>query len=216
MSTPKNSSHANALSAVDIAINNAKQRKATRTGVPADLNVGSPVAASVANKRPRLSGEEKAARTAQKDLDRAAAKEARVAKRAEKQALRQANKHPAHMSKVAKAYAKLPLLGELATSLFGDITANFTRDQVTALALHLQHFNRVKATERALNQRVSTGASVTVVGGDPRYVGKTGTVTKAQRIRCYVSVDGVSKPIYMFTSDVEVAATDEAATGTEG
>ena len=85
------------------------------------------------------------------------------------------------------------------------------------LALHLQHFNRVKATERALGQRVVQGTSVRIVAGDPRFIGLSGTVVKAQRIRCYVEVPGIKKPVYLFTSDVEVQSTSaQASTGTDG
>lgn len=206
MKPTKSNPTADGISAIDAAIANAKARRATKTGTPVTASDATVSPATTAAKRPRLTDEEKTARAAQKDVERAAAKTARDAKRAAKKAQKDADRKPAHMSKVDKAFAKLPVLGELATSMFGDITANFSRDQVAALALHLQHFNRVKATERALNQKVEAGATVTIVGGDPRYVGKTATVTKAQRIRCYVSIEGVAKPVYLFTSDVEVQA----------
>jgi hypothetical protein len=84
------------------------------------------------------------------------------------------------------------------------------------LALHIQHFNRVKATERALDQRVVQGTPVRIIGGDPKFMGMTGTVTKAQRIRCYVTVPGAKREVYLFTSDVEVLEAVQSATGTEG
>jgi hypothetical protein len=46
-------------------------------------------------------------------------------------------------------------------------------------------------------------------------VGQTGTVSKAQRIRCYVEIPGVNKPVYLFTSDVETIS-EIVATGTNG
>ena len=99
---------------------------------------------------------------------------------------------------------------------FNEVTTNFSAEQITALALHLQHFNRVKATERALNQKIEAGMSVRIIGGDPKYIGMTGTVSKAQRIRCYVEVPGIKKPVYLFTSDVEPSREAPAATGTDG
>ena len=86
---------------------------------------------------------------------------------------------------------------------FNEVVANFSREQVTALALHLQHFNRVKATERALDQKVVQGMDVRIVGGDPKFVGMTGSVIRSQRIRCYVAIPGVKREVYLFTSDVE-------------
>jgi hypothetical protein len=61
------------------------------------------------------------------------------------------------------------------------------------------------------SNKVEAGNTVTIISGDARYVGKTGTVSKAQRIRCYVEIPGVSKPVYLFTSDVEVMAAAEQA-----
>ena len=38
----------------------------------------------------------------------------------------------------------------------------------------------------------------------------TGVVFKAQRIRCYVTLEGVSKPVYLFTSDVSPVAAESS------
>jgi hypothetical protein len=43
----------------------------------------------------------------------------------------------------------------------------------------------------------------------------TGSVTKAQRIRCYVTVPGVKREVYCFTSDIEVLEATQALTGTD-
>ena len=110
------------------------------------------------------------------------------------------------MSKVEKAGARLPALEDAAQRMFNDVTANCTQAQVAALAVHLQFFNRTQATTRALTQKVAIGDTVTIMGGDPRFIGLTGTVSRSQRIRCYVTVEGVNKEIYLFTSDVEVQA----------
>lgn len=160
--------------------------------------------------RPRLSAEEKLARDAARTAEQAEKKANRDAARLAKAEAKKASAKPAHMSKVEKAANKLPSLDDSASSLFGEITVNYTRDQITALAAHLTHFNRMQATERALGQKVKTGDSVRITGGDARFVGKTGTVAKAQRIRCYVTVEGVAKDVYLFTSDVEVLSSESA------
>ncbi len=212
------------VSAIDKALAAAKQRKAKREGsTSTDATTETPKAAKAPKaekaatpKRPRLTDEEKAARQATKDAERAEKKAARDAARAAKKAEREASKQPAHMRKVMKAAEKLGTLGENAQLIFNDATANLTAAELATLALHIQHFNRVKATERALNQVIENGQQVRIVGGDPRFIGKTGTVSKAQRIRCYVTVEGVKKDVYLFTSDVEVvseAASSAAAAG---
>lgn len=189
---------------IDAAINEARSKKGAK----------SPQEATEA-KRPRLSEEEKKVRDEQRAVERAAAKANRDSVRAAKKLEKESARKPAHMSKVSKAAERLPELSPTALELFTDATANLDASTIAALAAHLQHFNRTKATERALNQKVGEGDTVKVVSGDPRFIGKTGTVTKAQRIRCYVNVDETKKPIYLFTSDVEVVtvAAPKAANG---
>jgi hypothetical protein len=116
------------------------------------------------------------------------------------------------MKKIETAASKLPTINTATQRLFDEITTNLSAEQVTALALHLQHFTRTKATERALCQRVVAGAKVRIVGGDPRFIGKFGTVDRAQRIRCYVNVSDAKRPVYLFTSDVEVLQIQEPLT----
>jgi len=186
------------MSELDKAIAAAKARKAQKaTGAPA-------TATGSTEKVTKKNDAEKA----QKLAERKAAQERRATERAEKRAaallLREASRKPAHMSKVEKAAAKLPGLTPEADLVFNDIITNFGRAQVAALAAHLEFFNRKSATERALAQKLEVGSVVRIVSGDPRYVGKTGVVSRAQRIRCYVEVDGLDKPCYLFTSDVEV------------
>ena len=193
------------VSKIDAAIADAKARKAARKS--SDSETG--------EKKTKLSAEEKAARDQAKEQERSAKKAEREAARAAKRAEREQGRKPAHMSKVEKAAARLPSLAQAAQEAFNSATVNLSADQVSALAAHLSHFNRVRATERALGQKVEAGDSVRIVGGEARFVGKTGTVSKAQRIRCYVEIEGFKKPVYLFTSDVEkvVAA---ARTGTAG
>lgn len=201
---------------VDAALKAALARKAAKAA-------GGAKTAAPSAKPAKATDAEREAKKAQIEADRKARKEAKEAERAEKLALAQANRKPAHMSKVEKAAERLPRLEGTAEHLFTDATANLSRDQVTALALHLQHFNRAQATERALTAKLEVGANVRITGGDPRFIGLTGELSKVQRIRCYCTVPGLDRDVYLFTSDVEVLAaetedSEEApeATGTEG
>jgi len=202
------------LNAIDAAIAAAQARKNAKdaaAGKPAKVK-GEKVAKEPKEpKRPRLTDEEKTARQVAKDEERAARKVARDAARAEKRAEKEANRKAPHMSKVEKARAKLPALTAEAEVMFQEIVTNAPAAQVAALALHLAYFNRVQATQRALTQKLTAGDSVRIVGGDPRFIGMTGTVNKVQRIRCYCDVPGMSKPIYLFTSDVEVIESEATA-----
>jgi hypothetical protein len=168
----------------------------------------------------------RAAKNAEREIAKAAKKAAREAKKAEKAAVK-AGKAPAHMSKVAKAAAKLPALGPDAQATLDSATAGLQLGQLSALAEHIRHFVRVKSTEQALGAKLSVGQVVQIINGNPRFIGSTATVMKAQRIRCYVEVPGYDKKVYLFTSDVvpldatEATLVDEpaapaAGTGTEG
>lgn len=195
---------------IDKAIAVAQARKAARGEKPAETTEPTQGKAA-APRRPRLSDEEKQARDAAKAEQQATAKAARAAARAEKQAAKAATRRPAHLAKVKRAAELLAPLGQAATLLFNEATANLTASELASLASHIVQFNREKATIRALSVRLTVGQRVRIVGGDPRLVGKEGTVTKAQRIRAYVQVDGASKPTYVFTSDVEPIAAQAAA-----
>jgi hypothetical protein len=144
-------------------------------------------------------------RKAEREASMSTRKAEREARKAAK-AAEEADKRPVHMAKVVRAASKLPQLSTDASDAFAALTTKLATDQIAALALHLQHHNRVAATQNALAVRMTTGTAVRIVGGDPRFIGKTGVVSKAQRIRCYVAVDGVAKPVYCFTSDVSTVA----------
>lgn len=154
-----------------------------------------------------LSPEEKASAAAAK----VAARETRAAERAaarEARVVARANRGPAHLKKVAKAAALLPVLSESGTDFLNSVRDRLDAAQQLALAAHIQHLVRVDRTTSAATVRATlkVGDRVRIVGGDPRYVGVEGTVTKAQRIRCFVEVPGKSKPLYLFTSDCEPVA----------
>lgn len=198
------------LSGVDAAIAAAKSRRSKRASDAGETN-RAPAEKAERKPRTKLTDEQKAERTAAKDAEKAQKKAAREARKAAKAAEKAAARKPAHMAKVQRAADRLPSLSERAGSIYNEITANLSRDQVAALALHLTHFNRVMATTNALAVKIEAGMQVTIVGGDPRFVGKTGTVEKAQRIRCYVNVEGFKKPVYLFTSDVSPVEGSQAA-----
>ena len=190
------------LSAIDKALSAAKARKASREGSPVMVDKQDDATKAAA----------RAAKLAEREAKKQAAAVAREARRAAKAAT---PKGPAHMKKLDRAASRLPELNNEMRLTFNEVTSNFSAEQITALALHLQHFNRVKATERALGQRVTSGQEVRIISGDPKYVGLTGTVSKAQRIRCYVTIPGFKRDAYCFTSDVEIVA-QAAKTGTHG
>lgn len=206
------------ISAIDKAIAAAQARKAAKAagGMVSTNDIGNfelPMAKSKVTKEraPKVTAEQRAAKNAEREVarnQRKAERDAqRTARKAEKEATR-GGKTP-HMSKVEKAAAGLPALDSSIELTFNEITANFTAAQISALAAHLQHFNRVKATERALNRTLQAGDTVRIVSGAAKFIGMVGTVSKAQRIRCYVEVPGVRKPIYLFTSDVELSESNE-------
>jgi hypothetical protein len=200
----------NKLSAIDKALAAAKARKAARQASEspgADAPVKEPAA-----KKETQPDFAKAQRTEALNAARVEAKKLRDAEREARRAAKAvAPKGPVHMKKIAKAASKLPALAESVQRIFDEVTTNFSAEQVTALALHLQHFNRTKATERALGQRVEAGSNVRIIGGDPKFIGKLGTVDRAQRIRCYVNIPGFKRPVYLFTSDVELVEIQDAA-----
>ena len=200
------------LSAIDKALAAAKARKAAKEGTTDQESTE----VSVATPKAKISDAEKAQRLADRAAKQAQLKAEREARKAEKAAAKASGK-PAHMKKIDRAASKLPSLNGSALFTFNEITTNFSAEQINAISLHLQHFNRVKSTERALGQKLEAGMSVKIVSGDPKYVGMTGTVSKAQRIRCYVTVPGMKRDVYCFTSDVELQRqTVQASTGTEG
>jgi hypothetical protein len=225
------------ISKIDAAIAAAKARKAAREAALQDTSPtsqdpvviepgdGSDVSSSYELTDADKRQSNRAAKKAMILADREARRAAKAAERSTKKETKVAQRTgPAHMSKVDKAAAKLPTLLDETKQLFNDITQQLHADQVTALVLHLQHHNRVNATQRALTAKVETGTAVRIVGGDPKFIGRTGVVFKAQRIRCYVTVPGVNRPVYLFTSDVTPVEletvtsipTPTESTGTDG
>jgi len=201
----------NKLSKIDAAIAAAKARKAAREAL--EGNEAAP--ATKANKVPKITAEERAAKKEAILVERAVRQAAKAAERESKREQKQPRQKVAHMSKVERAASKLPALQPNVLQGYNDIITNFSADQISALALWLQHYNRVSATQKALTAKVEIGDTVTIIGGDPKWFGKTGRIVEARRIRCFVEVEGANKPVYLFTSDVKLA-TPDVVTGTEG
>lgn len=201
------------LSAIERALAAAKARKAAKdasdtpdTDRPTTSTPSKPkleakvkvVPSDRAEKQARLA-EERKARIEARAAKTAANAEARKQKRAEQVATR----GPAHMKKVDKAAAKLPKLNETTAKAFADLTSSASPDQLSALALHIQHHNRVAATQRSATVKLQPGDTVKIIGGEPRFLGLTGTIEQARNIRCFVRVDGRKAPVYLFSADVE-------------
>lgn len=183
------------MSAIDAAIAKAKARAAARSSGEAKEG------------KLKVSPEER-------EASRAAAKAERERLKAEKAAKKTGA--PVHMSKVEKAASRLPSLGEVAKGLFEEATRTLNSEQLTAISLHFQHFNRVNATVAAVSAApLKVGQVVRIAGGDPKFIGMTGHLEKVQRIRCYVRVPGVNRSVYCFTSDVSPIAEEGVAVSTD-
>jgi hypothetical protein len=182
---------------IDKAVNAAAARKAAKAAkAPTTTDAAAPA-------KPKLTPEERAARVQARAEEAAAKKAERDAARAAKKAEQEANRTVPHLSKVNRAAEKLGAMSESATLLFNEATANLTAADITVLAAHLNHHNRAAATVLATEANVNVGDTVRITGGDPRFIGQEGTITRSARIRCYVDV-GAEKPVYAFSSDVMV------------
>lgn len=165
-------------------------------------NVDKAINAAKANRTKRVSDPAREAKKAAQVAEREQKRIERENRRAEKAAERANRK--VHMAKVERAGSLLPTMSDRAQSLFQEITASLPRDQVSALAQHLNHFNRIHATTSAATTQLDVGTQVRITSSDSRYFGRVGTISKAQRIRCFVQLEGVEKPVYLYNSDVEL------------
>lgn len=200
------------LTEIDKALQAAKQRQAIKQGMAsADGTVPTSRPVIVAGPaKQKLTEADKQAKIDARNVEREERKVAKDAERAAKKAATIATTKPAHMRKVEKAAEKLPALGQAALLLFSEASTNLPQSELAGLANHILHFNRVQATERALGQKLSVGQTVLITESqDSRFLGKTGTIDKVQRIRCYVKVEGFNKPAYLFTSGVKVIEPEE-------
>lgn len=214
------------MSAIDRALAAAKARKAAKEA--AGLVEDAPAPKAKKEPKPKAAKEPKVKVAKELDPAKAAAREAKAAERATakaeklaqleadrtaRRAIREAKAAersakavvPAHMKKVERAKAKLPQLNEEMQKEFSAIVSNFGIHQLEALAMHLQLHTRTEKTVRAAKGGpLPVGATVTIFGGDPRYIGKTGKVVTSQKLRATVAVDGAKKPVYIYTSEAKV------------
>lgn len=142
------------------------------------------------------------------EKEQAKAEKARI--RAEKKAEKEANRPPKHQAKLDRARKQLPELNDAEQSIFDRLVHEFPLRQLEKISAHLNFYVRQEQTRNAVatDGEVTVGQTVRIRSGNTRHMGKVGVVTRAQRIRCYVSVPNVDKEIYLFTSDVE-PVTDE-------
>jgi hypothetical protein len=207
-------SKASKLSAIDRALELAKQRAAmaaaTRAGLeeaPAKPKVKIEREPKVVDLEAKAAKDaERAAAKAKMDAERSERRAAADAKRAEAKAERSAKQSahgPVHMKKVDKAASKLPALSEAAQTKLNELKLELSNIDMTALALHMQHHVRVAATSAAHGRKFTNGQRVRIVGGDPRFIDQVGIIDQARNIRCFVNVEGAKKPVYVFTSDIE-------------
>lgn len=137
------------------------------------------------------------------DDDKAVKKAERARLKAERLAARPAK----HTAKLITAKNKLPLLSDGLTEDLNDLTGRLTTDELESLSSHLAFIARQRRTVAAVDVTVTVGQVVRIIGGEHRYLNKVGEVVKANRIRCYVEVEG--KKLYLFTSDVSSIVDEE-------
>lgn len=208
----------NKLSAIDRALAAAQARKALKVNTDTDM-ASAPVVKPKVKDKPKVDSVDKVAEKAAKEALREASRLERAKEREERRAAKEAdkaNKGTAHMKKVARAASKLPQLSDPARTILDEISTNLGRVDQAALALHIQHFIRVKATEMSSGRRYQNGQRVRIVAGDLKYIGAIGTIESARPLRCFVNVPGAKKPIYVFTSELEPVEDAAVRTGTEG
>ena len=128
------------------------------------------------------------------------------AKRVKKE--RPVRSQPAHMAKIEKILGSLPVLFGDAKTVYVAANQLSTADLNNLLA-HISVAIRqrgvlalAESTANGTTAALAVGDTVRVVSGQPRFVGQVGKVTKMQRIRCYVQLEGQDKPTYLFISDV--------------
>lgn len=214
VSAQSDQSISNIDAATNAALAAAQARKnAKKSGTAAGSTPeGQP--AGEAKKRTVKTPEQRLEEAKQREEDRAARKAKRIEERDARWAAKPAPE-PAHMKKVAKAAERLPALDEVTQSFLDDAKANFSPAQLEALSAHIAHFCRASATADASKAKLAEGQTVKIMkGASAKYIGAVGTVSKVQRIRCFVTLPGQEKPIYLFSSDVEpceAPAADSAA-----
>lgn len=154
---------------------------------------------------------------ATKDAERAASKKERDDKREKEKTERIAKREAAKAAKAAKPGREVPAHMAKVTAFRNTLpTPNADVEMVLKAAEELStgdlcilaSWISVKARERATlnasSTKVSIGDKVRIISGNTKFIGKVGEVTRCQRIRLFVTVEGFSKEVYLFNSDVEL------------
>jgi hypothetical protein len=152
---------------------------------------------------------ERAKRNAERDAAKVEKRRAKDAARAEKEQ----NRRPPHLAKVEKAISKLPQLSPQLQFLFDGITTSgASAVDLNLLAEHLRAFVRMEQTKAAIenNDNLLVGNNVVVVGGDPKFIGRTGTIVAMRKIRCNVKLGNDDRELYLFRSEVRLTSDAES------
>lgn len=108
-----------------------------------------------------------------------------------------------HLSKVEKFKAGLPQMNDTVENIFVE-ARELTSAELGILISHLQAETRIRGVNGSAGIKGhEVGQIVRVISGTPKFIGREGTVTKSQRIRCYVAFADSDKEGYFFHSDLE-------------
>lgn len=163
----------------------------------------------------RLRDEARATRKTERDAESAKRAEARKNKKdevARKRAERDAQRLEKSEQKTKKAQNLSPAAAAALESVKG-----LSLSELTALHAALGRLSKERSVAEAgtITDKPEAGDTVEVISGD--YAGKTGVVTKAQRVRCFVKLDGVTtvsggaKEAYLYLSQVKVTTPSKPA-----
>jgi len=205
------------IGAIDQALAaSAKRQAAKKNGAAPATSEAAPAAAP---KRVIKTPEQRIEEAKKREEERAQRKTDRQAKRDEARAAKPAAA-PAHMKKVEKAAAALPALSEDAKAFFEEAKAALSSNDLIALSAHIQLHCRASATVESSGRKLTVGQAVKITTTDvaayAKFIGKEGTVAKANRVRCYIAVPGFEKLVYLHISDVtpcEAPAQESAPEG---
>lgn len=215
--TTTSSNNVTQLSAIERALAAAKARRAARESseesVPPTVAAtprpgGLHASVAVVTEDSETVVSQRGAARAARERDRAEAAERRRVECETRRAAKLAqtvekSSRPTHMKKVESARARLPGLGVVASRIFDEAATVLDSAQLEALAAHLQFHNRRAATESAPAKPLPVGTEVTITGGEPRFIGQVGKVTKSKKLRSYVRVEGRAREVYVFTAHLQ-------------
>lgn len=167
----------------------------------------------------KLRDDARAERKAQREKDQGE----RATKRAQRKALVEAKRAQRDLDRAAKAAAK----GKKAPELTGsakdayEMVATLELAEIAAVYAALGALVKQRSIgavgKIAESDRPEPGDHVKIVGGE--HAGKTGHVSKSQRIRCFVDLEGLpegkKKNVYLYISQVEVLPDSAAKKATK-